>query len=528
MPQPVDVGSTLGGRYKVTAQVLASAENDLVLDGVDQVLNRAVSILLAAPENTSQVSSSAREIATGERASNVQILDLGVSDGRTYLVTNTANAVDLLDLVIERDAPFVEPFFTDTLGSEIFGMPRSREPESEDGDRYVEETQERAPRKPLMSGRPLPKLPKFGRAGAAAGTGTAISRAEEAAAARDLEFGDAADAPAEAATGAATMPPPPGIRPKSGLPVRDSAPATGQNPKVSRWTETDYSEDAPANEDTDVQHASASTTSAGNTPEREPARRPSSFPKSLVAASAGSGGGYQDDDDAEYDEDEEETSGRGNRTWGRVLVGAVLTLVLVAAVALSVSTLGKFSNNPQAGTETTPTATAPAEAPTEAPAQEAPAAVAPVPAGISRLVPANPELDAENDGALPEILDGNPATYWSSYVYANDTFGGFAPNLALVVELEEASAINKIDITQLNGTGGSFSVLLNDTPTLEGAVTVAETGFTGPTTSIPVPKTNGETATAQYVIVNFTQLPRLSGLQAAYPWGLRIAEIGVS
>ncbi|WAP51994.1 hypothetical protein OL239_01250 [Arthrobacter sp. ATA002] len=209
MPQPVDAGSTLGGRYKVTAQVLASAENDLVLDGVDQVLNRAVSILLAAPENTAQVSASAREIATGERASNVQILDLGVSDGRTYLVTNNANAADLLDLVIERDAPYVEPFFTDTLGSEIFGMPRSREPETEDEDRYVDEPAERAPRKPLISGRPLPKLPKFGRAGAAAGTGSALTAAEEAAAARDLEFGGADDAPAEAATGAANMPPPP-------------------------------------------------------------------------------------------------------------------------------------------------------------------------------------------------------------------------------------------------------------------------------------------------------------------------------
>ena len=144
-------------------------------------------------------------------------------------------------------------------------------------------------------------------------------------------------------------------------------------------------------------------------------------------------------------------------------------------------------------------------------------------------MPANPALDAENDGALPQILDGNPATYWSSYVYANETFGGYAPNLALVVELEDESAINKIDITQLNGTGGSFSVLLSDTPSLDGAVPVAESGFTGPTTSIQVPRVDGEPATARYVIVNFTQLPRLSGgIQAAYPWGLRIAEINVS
>ncbi|MBO0896933.1 ABC transporter substrate-binding protein [Arthrobacter sunyaminii] len=529
MPQPVDVGSTLGGRYKVTAWVLASAEDDLVLDGVDQVLNRAVSILLAAPENTSQVSASAREIATGERASNVQVLDLGVSDGRTYLVTNNANAADLLDLVIERDAPYVEPFFTDTLGSEIFGMPRSREPENEEEDRYVEEPAERAPRKPLMSGRPLPRLPKFGRGAAAAGTGAMVSGAEEAAAARDLEFGEAEDAPAEAATGAATLPPPPSARPKGPrVQERGMAPATGQTPKVSRWTDTDYSEETASDDD----DTAAGRMSETNHPVPDSGRRPSNFPRSAVAATAaGSGNDYSENypDDGGYDEDEDDAPPRTNRTMGRVLVGTLLTLVLIVAVVLSVSTLGSLKDpDPLAGTDTTPTAAAPEQAPAaEAPAEE-PAAPAPVPAGVSRLVPANPALDAEHDGELPQILDGNPASYWSSYEYANDTFGGYAPNLALVVELEEESAINKIDITQLNGTGGSFSVLLNDSPTLDGAVTVAETGFTGPTTSIPVPKTNGETATAQYVIVNFTQLPRLTGVQTAFPWGLRIAEIGVS
>ena len=49
MSHPIDVGSVLGGRYKVTATVLTSHDQDLVLDGVDQVLNRAVSILVAGP-----------------------------------------------------------------------------------------------------------------------------------------------------------------------------------------------------------------------------------------------------------------------------------------------------------------------------------------------------------------------------------------------------------------------------------------------------------------------------------------------
>ncbi|MCC3272044.1 ABC transporter substrate-binding protein [Arthrobacter zhangbolii] len=500
MPQSVDVGSVLGGRYKVTAQVLASAEQDLVLDGVDQVLNRSVSILVAAPVNASQVSASAREIATGERHGNVQVLDLGVSDGRTYLVTNNANAADLLDLVIERnEAPYVEPFFTDTLGSEIFGMPRSREPETVEDDRYVEE---KAPRKPLISGGHMPKLPRFGRSGAAGG---ALGGAESAAAQRDLEFGDAEDAPAEATTGGANVPPPPTSRPGA---------YTARTPKVTKWEDEEPVE-APA--------AAPGVRSASN------------FPKSALAA-----GNYDsdyeygstdtDDGDTGYADDDGDGSEdrKDNRKSGRVLIGAILSLVLVLAVVLAVSQLGKmgelFSSTPEAGSATT---APPSEAPAPAESEAAPAA-APEIAGITRLVPGNELLDSANDGALPQIVDGNPSSYWSSYVYASDTFGGLAPSLALVVDLGTESAVNEVKITQLNGTGGSFSVMLNDTPDLEGARTVAQTGFTGPTTSIPVPEADGTAATARYVIVNFTQLPRLNGVQAAYPWGLRIAEIGVS
>ncbi|MCC9205723.1 ABC transporter substrate-binding protein [Arthrobacter sp. zg-Y769] len=503
MPQSVDVGSVLGGRYKVTALVLASAEQDMVLDGVDQVLNRSVSILVAAPVNASQVSASAREIATGERHGNVQVLDLGVSDGRTYLITNTANAADLLDLVIERDAPYVEPFFTDTLGSEIFGMPRSREPETVEEDRYVEreEREPREPRRPLLSGAHKPKLPRFGRNGAAAG---AVAGAGSAAAARDLQFGETIDAPAEAATGGANVPPPPTSRPKQ--PAAPARPA-----KVTKW-EDDEPQAAPV-------------------PERS-SRSASTFPKSALAAGGYAGddhndGGYGDDPDEDYEDDNAED--QPNRKSGRVLIGAVLSIVLVLAVVLAVSQLGKmgdmFGSNPEAGATAEPTQEA-------APAAPVPDAAAPAPApeiaGITRLVPGNPQLDSGSDGALPQIIDGNPSSYWSSYVYASDTFGGLAQSMAMVVDLGTESAVNEVNITQLNGTGGSFSVMLNDTPDLDGATSVAQTGFTGPTTSIPVPKTDGQPATARYVIINFTQLPRLTGVQAAYPWGLRIAEIGVS
>ena len=129
MSHPIDVGSVLGGRYKVTATVLTSHDQDLVLDGVDQVLNRPVSILVAGPGNADQVAQSAREVATGERPGSVQILDLGVSDATTYLITNHTSAADLLDLVVSSNPPYVEPFFTDTLGQRDLRagpLPRTR------------------------------------------------------------------------------------------------------------------------------------------------------------------------------------------------------------------------------------------------------------------------------------------------------------------------------------------------------------------------------------------------------------------
>ncbi|MBF4994567.1 ABC transporter substrate-binding protein [Arthrobacter gandavensis] len=488
----------LGGRYKVTAQVLASAENDLVLDGVDQVLNRAVSILVAAPQNASQVSASAREIAIGERHSTVQILDLGVSDGRTYLVTSNGNAADLLDLVIERDAPYVEPFFTDTLGSEIFGVARSHEPETVEEDRYVEEHAPRD-RKPLLGNLPKPHLPRFGRgAGAAGVAGSGAAGVAGAEAEQDLEFGGPEEAPA--ATGAA-VPPPPSQSPRTAAyPTHDTS---AESPKASRWEEED---DFPAEG-----YAAAGS---GD-------RKASNFPRTALGAD------YESEE--EYDDDDDRPARGGDRKSGRFLVGGVLSVILLVAVVLVFTNLGRVGEM-FASEDPSPTVTEQPAAPQEGP-EEVPGAAlpAPVTAGITRLVPGNQELDSVNDAALPQIIDGNPASYWSSYVYASETFGGLAPSLALVVELEDESAITKVDITQLNGSGGNFSVMLNDSPSLEGATTVAQSGFTGPETSITVPKgADGQPASASYVIINFTQLPRLSGVQAEYPWGLRIAEIGVS
>ena len=134
MAQPFGVGDVVGGRYRITHHVVTSADQDIVFQGIDQVLSREVSILLAATSNAKQVATSAKELAAGERESGVQVLDLGLAGDRTYLISSLIDPNALLDLVVPDAAPYVEPFFTDSLGSELFGQSRVMEPETYEDD----------------------------------------------------------------------------------------------------------------------------------------------------------------------------------------------------------------------------------------------------------------------------------------------------------------------------------------------------------------------------------------------------------
>ncbi|MCG2623652.1 discoidin domain-containing protein [Arthrobacter sp. I2-34] len=495
MPQPVDVGTLLGGRYKVTAHILASAEQDLVLDGVDQVLNRPVSILVASPDNASQVAMSAREIATGEREGNVQVLDLGNAEGHTYLVTNQAEAADLLDLVIQQDAPYVEPFFTETLGSEIFGQARSTEPQyNEDDEEWEAEAYEHASRPTLRERLGHIDLPRFGRGQRADAAGP--------------QTGPHEAVPAADTGNYSAVPAPPPAAPPAARPVIPAPPAT--RPKVSLWTESQPETGGiqivarPAPSDTG-----------------EYVRRAATFPAAARAAQEESDG-YEYDDGYERDEE-------NNPRSPRLLVGGVLALLVIVAIVVAVSQLNVFRGAPAADGGSAPAASQSAAAtPDGSKTDAAEAVVKPEIAGLTRQVPDMPELDQENDGSLPKAIDGNPATYWASYQYASDTFGGYASNLALVVELKESSDINSIRMTQLSGRGGQFSVMLNEEPSLDGAKQVARGSFTTQNTTIPVPEEDGAAPKAKYVIINFTQLPQLSNPGSAPPYGVRMAEIQVS
>lgn len=116
MTPQIPLNTLLGDRYKVTAHVLETAGGDAVLDGLDQVLGRKVSIIVAAPEHNRILVANARRSTTLTRSA-VQVLDLGNKGDSTYLITSHSRPDTLLDVLLtESEGETAEEF-----GEEIFG-----------------------------------------------------------------------------------------------------------------------------------------------------------------------------------------------------------------------------------------------------------------------------------------------------------------------------------------------------------------------------------------------------------------------
>ena len=544
MSNPIDVGSVLGGRYKVTATVLASHDHDLVLDGVDQVLNRPVSILVAGPENTEQVAQSAREVATGERPGTVQVLDLGVTEAATYLITNHTSAADLLDLVVASNPPYVEPFFTDTLGSEIFGQPRSHEPEPYDEEDHVDagyinypdshpsqvdpyrSAPAVPPRPPVRPAAQQPAAP--GRAGAGAGaaagaaagagagaaawkSGTGASRIDPDATAAQPVAPGAQSQPGRAGSAEADTGPNDTTDPNTRQP-QVQPPAEDRTPKVSLWSDDDYAQagDQDHYEETHEEPQES----------RPAAGKSALFARAAAPAAAGVAFADRADDADDDDRDESETQPRSMR-W---LVGGLLAVVLIAGLIFAVTNLGSlFTSAPQAKPTAAPATTnSQASAPATQAAPSAPPAVPPAIESVSRQ--GSFDFAATFDRDLIKAYDGNAASYWSDMEFATENWGGLAPQgVPLVVKLKSTSTVSSITLSQLGGSGGNITVYTNDQPSIDGAKAVGTTSFTSTDLNMPLP----EPVQAQYVIVSINSLPKLAAPKTRYGYGLRLAEIKV-
>ncbi|MGO4191057.1 ABC transporter substrate-binding protein [Arthrobacter sp. YAF17] len=527
MSHPIDVGSVLGGRYKVTATVLTSHDQDLVLDGVDQVLNRAVSILVAGPGNADQVAQSAREVATGERPGNVQILDLGVSEATTYLITNHTSAADLLDLVVSSNPPYIEPFFTDTLGSEIFGQARSQEPETYDGLYDEEEVDadyinygRNQPAAPASGAAPaaqpasparVPSRPGTSPAAGAAGVAAAAG-AGAAAAAASSKAKSPETAPQEATPHVTAPQPVQGGTSGSGAAV-SGPPAPAESPKVSLWSDDDYGH--TDDEDRQTSHQGHTTKSAALAGAGAADRAPGFFP-----GPARSGDSAEDDE--YYGKDDEPRREPRSMRW---LVGGLLAAVLVVGLVLAVTNLGslfKATPQPNAGGNTSTSAPGATSAEPSATGSPAPVTGPPAIEGVTRL--GDFDFAGTYDGDLVKTFDGNAASYWSDMEFANENWGGFAPEgVPLVVKLKTPAEISSVTLSQLGASGGSISVFTNDRPSLDGAKQVGSNSFTSPDLTMPLP----EAVKAQYVIVQIKSLPKLAAPKTRFGFGLRLAEIKV-
>ncbi|SEJ19867.1 hypothetical protein SAMN04487917_104205 [Arthrobacter sp. yr096] len=552
MSHPIDVGSVLGGRYKVTANVLTSHDQDQVLDGVDQVLNRPVSILVAGPGNAEQVAQSAREVATGERPGHVQILDLGVSDNTTYLITNHSTAPDLLDLVVATNPPYIEPFFTETLGSEIFGQPRTYEPETYDGlyeddehdAEYIQydengypipsegDAEQPVPGSQAGNVPPMPSsspsAPKSGIAGklaaAAAGAGAAGLAAWKNSSSKNHD----ADAAAGSGSAAAPVTAAPSNQPPTQAVTSQPAPPTNKptapaqpptqavssqpaparepaEPKVSLWSDEDYGFAGGG-------AAAGGAAAASSTSDPGYDRAPTSFPASAAV--------QNDYDDEEVYEDEAPEKEPRSLRW---LVGGLLAAVLIVGLVLAVTNLGSLlpSGTPAATQNTTApqTTTPPSEEPT--PSETAPPAAPPAIAGITRL--GDFPFAAEYDKDLTRAFDGNAASYWSDMEFATADWGGLFGEMPLVVKLKEPAEVKSIVLNQLGGSGGSISVYTNDRPAMDGAKLVGTNSFTSPELTMPL----AAPTQTQYVIVVIKALPKLAAPKTRFGYGLRLAEVTV-
>ncbi|MBP2412712.1 hypothetical protein JOF48_001511 [Arthrobacter stackebrandtii] len=464
MPQPIDVGSILGGRYKVTGRILASAENDVILDGLDQVLNRPVSILVASVDNSEHLTQSAREVATGARISNVSILDLGVQDSSAYLIAARTTPADLLDLVVPTEPveeTYQEPFFTDTLGTEIFGAARDAAPTASG---YVYEDNS-----PLTPAHPLPRVHREP---------------------------DPTPPPA-AAVGRPTQP---------GDAVVPPAAAKGPASKVTVWDDSDFgfmNDDAgqPANSGTN---------------------RPGVFPTELRAASDGYEEDYYDDE-----EDDERNTPRISGRWLTGAIVSVLLIIALVFAVQHIAGLLNGSNQAGGNTSAAPSDETSSNS-TGTPSSQAPVEPAPVLPVIKGLTDVTTYADGvPNYGEtyfprLPDAIDGNKATYWPTVEFSSADFAGMTEGINLAVELEADSNISSVTITQLNGTGGQFNILTNDKPSVDGATKIGNGSFSAPDLTIPA----APGAKGKYVIINFTQLPNLAPF-TQYPYGLKIAEISI-
>ncbi|MFT4147974.1 MAG: hypothetical protein QM632_04175 [Micrococcaceae bacterium] len=95
------LGTILGGRYKVTREIIQTKDGDRIFDGEDQTLHRNVSITLSTKKTAGRVAEAARQIALGNTQSDLQIIDLGLEGDKAYVVTNDSRLQQIQSILLK-------------------------------------------------------------------------------------------------------------------------------------------------------------------------------------------------------------------------------------------------------------------------------------------------------------------------------------------------------------------------------------------------------------------------------------------
>jgi len=99
----------------------------------------------------------------------------------------------------------------------------------------------------------------------------------------------------------------------------------------------------------------------------------------------------------------------------------------------------------------------------KAPADKPAAAVASIPTPRALAFDPSPGDGFEHDADLPNLLDGDPASTWSTEQYGSNLFGGIKPGVGVILQLDGPHKLKDLVVTSA-AAGWSAEVVVADSP----------------------------------------------------------------
>jgi hypothetical protein len=185
----------------------------------------------------------------------------------------------------------------------------------------------------------------------------------------------------------------------------------------------------------------------------------------------------------------------------RLVAAGALAVFIAAMVTIALASLGSGGGG-GSGTQAARTTTGPVGR-----GQPTTTTTAPKPPARIKLVAVGPYDPppgdgTENDSEVPNAVDGNPATFWSTEHY---THGFFKPGVGIVLDAGKRRRIARV-LVGTDEAGARAEIQLADAPTGPYRVVSTDRALVG-TTAFALRRG----ATGRYVLVWLTALPSATG-----------------